>query len=309
MRPLNFATRPFRNERLPMLLFSVASAVLLGATVHHAFVVRALLPARTSKLHQEVAGLERELDQLRAENRTLTAPKVDKQSIEEWVVLKDLVDRRTFSWTGLFARLEQVLPRQVKLVSIAPDVSKGEVVLDILAVAQPASAGLSLVGVLEQRPEFEDVYPVNLNEGESGAAEFSYKMRYLPDATPDDVLAAEAAAASATPEDAGPEPAALPALTPLPRQSAPPLPLGKPVAALPASAPRPTPAAPAAGAPDKEINVPTETAPRPRPAPPVVRNVPVDAPPPNEQSSEQPDPDAGSIRVISKKPQPQEKDN
>ena len=110
MRPLNFASQPFRNERLPVLLFGAASAVLLAATVHHALVVRALLPARTSKLHQEVAGLEGELDRLRAEGRTLTAPKLDKQAIEEWVVLKDLVDRRTFSWTGLFARSALTLP-------------------------------------------------------------------------------------------------------------------------------------------------------------------------------------------------------
>ena len=90
MRPLNFASQPFRNERLPMLLFGAASVILVAVTVHHALVLRAVLPARTSKLHQEVAALEGELDRLRAEGRTLTAPKPDKQAIEEWSVLKDL---------------------------------------------------------------------------------------------------------------------------------------------------------------------------------------------------------------------------
>jgi len=101
VRPLNFASQPFRNERLPALLFGMASVLLVGATVYHAVVVRALLPARTSALHREVAALESELDRLRTESRTLQAPSPDKQAIAEWSVLKDLVDRRIFSWTGL----------------------------------------------------------------------------------------------------------------------------------------------------------------------------------------------------------------
>jgi hypothetical protein len=180
MRPLNFASQPFRNETLPAVLFGAASALVIAITIHHAFVVRGLLPARTSKVHTEVAALERELDRLRTEARGLKAPDPDKAMVAEWLVLKDLVDRRTFSWTGLFARLEQVLPREVRLVSIAPDVKGGQVNLEITAMARPAQAGLGLVGVLEGRGEFEDVYPVSIAEQEGGTAEFQYTMRYLP---------------------------------------------------------------------------------------------------------------------------------
>ena len=286
MRPLNFASQPFRNERLPALLFGTASVVLLAVTVHHALVLRALLPARTSKLHREVAALEGELDRLRAEGRTLTAPKPDKQAIEEWVVLKDLVDRRTFSWTGLFARLEKVLPREVRLVSIAPDVKQGQVVLDIMAVAQPASAGLGLVGLLEQRPEFEDVYPVNLNEGTGGGAEFSYKMRYLPGATPDDALASAEAApaeAEAPTASAGPPPPAA----------------GKerPFAALSAAPPAPVdrPAVPPVTTPPPAAPAPSRRAP-----PAALEQTPGQDSPPAEDT-----PDSGSsdARVLSRKPQ------
>jgi len=188
MRPLNLASQPFRNERLPAILFGAASVLLVAATIEHALVVRALLPARTSKLHKEVAALEAETERLRAEGRSLTAPKPDKQVIAEWNVLKDLVDRRTFSWTGLFARLEQVLPREVRLVSIAPNVEHGQVSLDITALARPSQVGLGLVGLLEQREEFEDVYPVSVSEQDGGGAEFTYTMRYLPGATSDAAL-------------------------------------------------------------------------------------------------------------------------
>ena len=224
MRPLNFASQPFRNERLPALLFGVAAVVLVAVTVRHALVLRALLPAQTSKLHREVATLETELDRLRAEGRSLTAPNPDKQALAEWNVLKDLVDRRTFSWTGLFARLEQVLPREVRVVSIAPDVRNGQVVLDIVAVARPSQVGLGLVGLLERRPEFEDVYPVHVTERDGGEAEFNYTMRYLPGAVGDEPEAAAVQADRETvPAVPQPATAAAPAPSPLPAAAAPPL--------------------------------------------------------------------------------------
>ena len=227
MRPLNLASQPFRNETLPALLFGVASALLVALTVQHAFVVRGLLPARTSKLHKEVAALEAEAERLRTEGRTLKAPAPEGRLVAEWSVLKDLVDRRTFSWTGLFARLEQVLPREVRLVDIAPDVEKGQVTLSMTAVARPPQAGLGLVGLLEARGEFEDVYPESVSEQEGGTAEIRYTMRYLPSGGAD--LEVVPAALDAEQPDAGP----------------PPQPPGDPAATAPA--PVTSPAAPGAG--------------------------------------------------------------
>ena len=57
MRPANLARQPFRNERLPNLLFALAVLAVVVITVRHAFVVRALLPGRTSALHDEVMRL------------------------------------------------------------------------------------------------------------------------------------------------------------------------------------------------------------------------------------------------------------
>ena len=239
MRPLNFASQPFRNERLPAVLFGTASALLVGITVYHALVVRTLLPARTSKLHTEVAALEGELDRLRAESRTLQAPKPpSKENIAEWNVLKDLVDRRTFSWTGLFSRLEKVLPRNVRLVSIAPDVKAGQVVLDIIAVSQPPQAGLGLVGLLEQRPEFEDVIPLTRTEKDGGLGEYNYTMRYLPDAKLEEATEPDMAAAEAAEEPPAPtvaQPAGL--------QSPPAAAAGSPAKEAAAAAAPPAPAA------------------------------------------------------------------
>jgi hypothetical protein len=220
VRPLNFSSHPFRNETLPAVLFGAASVLLLAATVYHALVVRGLFPARTSKVHKEVATLEAEVERLRTEARGLKAPAPDKTVIAEWSVLKDLVDRRTFSWTGLFARLEQVLPREVRVVSLAPSVEHGQVVLDVTAVARPPQAGLSLVGVLEGRGEFEDVYPERVSEKEGGTAEFHYTMRYLPGVASDPIVT-PAAATEELEEAPEPEAADAPPPAPVPSAAAP----------------------------------------------------------------------------------------
>jgi hypothetical protein len=231
VRPLNFASQPSRNETLPAVLFGAASVLLVAVTAYHAIVVRSLLPERTSKLHKEVAALEAEIERLQTEVRGMKAPTPDKGLLAEWGALKELVDRRTFSWTGLFARLEQVLPREVRLVSIAPDVKGGQVVLAITAVARPPQAGLGLVGALEGRGEFEDVYPVSVYEKEGGTAEFSYTMRYLPGVASEPVAAPaaasdeEAAIEEEEPaEDPEAGPAAAPAAGPSPSAAAPSVP-------------------------------------------------------------------------------------
>jgi hypothetical protein len=239
VRPLNFSSQPFRNEALPAVLFGAASVLLIAISIYHAFAVRGLLPERTSKVHKEVATLEAELGRLRAEARGLRAPAPDGRVLAEWGVLKDLVDRRTFSWTGLFARLEQVLPRDVRLVSIAPDVEKGQVLLELVAVARPAQAGLSLVGVLERRGEFEDVYPVSVAEQDGGSTEFRYTMRYLPGVSSEPAVTTAEATEEPSAEPPEPEPtaAATPTASPSPSAEQP-----SPAAARPSAAPLPVPA-------------------------------------------------------------------
>jgi hypothetical protein len=152
----------------------VVAVVLL--TVRHAFVVHALRPGRTSALHDEVMRLEGEAAQLRSEQASLRAVAPEPRALARWLVVKDLVDRRAFSWTNLFARLEERLPDGARLVAIAPKVNRGEIVLDVLAVVRSPEVGWQFMRTLEEGGDFDDVFP--LSEGAAG--EFHYTMRYRP---------------------------------------------------------------------------------------------------------------------------------
>jgi len=192
VRPLNLASVPFRNERLPVLALAVTAFAVMVLTVQHALIVRDLLPARTSGARREAAALDAESARLRAEARSPRAPRPEPAGLAEWGLIKDLVDRRAFSWTQLFAQLEAVLPDGVHLMSIAPRVRKGEVLIDVAAVVRTPEDAREFVRRLEGRQEFDDVYL--LEEGERGEVRFT--MKYRP-ASSAPVAAAAAASAEA----------------------------------------------------------------------------------------------------------------
>ena len=175
MRALNLAGRPFRNERLAATAFAAAAAVLLGVTAWHAVVIQNLLPARTSERHREVDALEKDLAKLRDHARTLKTETPPAATLAQWNLVKELVDRRAFSWTGLFARLEQLIPDGVRLTSISPSVRKGQVDLDVDAAVRTRESGWEFVRVLEAGGDFHSVYPRSENGNE-----FRYVIRYRP---------------------------------------------------------------------------------------------------------------------------------
>lgn len=183
MPPLNLASRPFRNERLPALLLVLGFTVAGAITVKHVLAIHRLLPGRTSGLAREVASLEGEGARLREQAGRLRAPRPEHAAVAQWAMLKELVDRRTFSWSGLFAVLEQVLPAGVRLVSISPTVKDGQMTLELTAVARSNEDALELIRVLEERPEFEDVLPRARTSNEA-ETEFRYTMRYTSTAPP-----------------------------------------------------------------------------------------------------------------------------
>jgi type IV pilus assembly PilN-like protein len=194
VRPLNLASQPFRNERLPVLALAVAAAAVLALTVQHGLLLRELRPGRTSATRKEAESLEAESARLRAEARSPRTPRAEPAGLAEWGLIKDLVDRRAFSWTLLFAHLESVLPDGVHLTLIIPSVKKGEVLLDVAAVARTPEDAREFVRRLEGREEFDDVYL--REEGDRGEVRFTMKYRpSLSRALPAPVPTAQAASA------------------------------------------------------------------------------------------------------------------
>jgi hypothetical protein len=47
--------------------------------------------------------------------------------VSETEFLNNAIERRTFSWTGLFDHFEEILPANVKMVSIRPTINEGRI--------------------------------------------------------------------------------------------------------------------------------------------------------------------------------------
>lgn len=178
-RPLNLASRPFRNEALPALLFGLAAVALLTLSIQHVRTLTRLRPGRGTPIEQEVARLEQEVARLRAEAGALRVPEPDATVIPRWVLIKELVDRRALRWTELLSVFEEALPGNVRLASLAPEVERGRIRLELTLLARTSGDGLEVLRVLEERPEFDEVYPLSFEPRDDGE-QVHYAMRYQP---------------------------------------------------------------------------------------------------------------------------------
>ena len=180
---LNLATRPFRNEALPNLLFVLGALLALGLSGEHVLRLRSVLGETSSVLDRQAAAAEQELVALRREAQAARVAAPEPAKVAEWRAVKDLVDKRVFSWSLLLSRLQGVLPPGVRLLSITPSVTAGLIRLELAAVARSREEGFELARALEAEGNFKQVYPLTVQTSPRGE-EFSYVMSYRQPAEP-----------------------------------------------------------------------------------------------------------------------------
>lgn len=176
---LNLASRPFRNEALPNLIFVLGLAAAFAVSVVHGMRLRGLVGEASSALHQQIASQQAELLSLRREVQAVRAPVPEGAKLNELRTVKDLVDRRAFSWTLLFSRLESLLPPGIRLLAITPSLSAGQIRLELAAVARTREEGFDFARALQEQGSFRNVLPVSVETSPKGE-QFSYTMVYRP---------------------------------------------------------------------------------------------------------------------------------
>ena len=179
--PLNLARTPFRNERLPTLLLGAGTLVLLVVTARQAQVAWELLPGRARDASSELQSLEAEAQRLRAESAGMHEVAPAAETVAEWAAVKTLVDRRAFSWTGLFAALEQALPPGVRLLAVTPGGGGAATELTLAAVGRSSEDALALLEALQAHADFEGAFLNGWTEGREGV-DISCTVHYVPKA-------------------------------------------------------------------------------------------------------------------------------
>jgi Tfp pilus assembly protein PilN len=176
---LNLSRQPFRNERLPTLLLGLGSLALVVASARHATLAWELMPGRARDVSSELQSLEAEAQRLGAEAAGLRDLTASADAIAEWATVKALVDRRAFSWTGLFAALEAALPPGVRLVSVSPSDAASGAELMLTAQGRASDDALALLESLQTHGDFEGAFLNGWTEGREGV-DISCSVNYVP---------------------------------------------------------------------------------------------------------------------------------
>jgi Tfp pilus assembly protein PilN len=182
---LNLATRPFNNRVLPWVL----TFVVLLVSVIGLFLVVHL----TSQANSEAAVVQVDINRLRQQEQNLMEQAKAVQNTltpDQQLTLKaahQLVDRKRFSWSRLFADLEASLPGSVRVSRIAvrdvtPQGDQMVAELDLAVFAKTPTTITEMISSMDRAGVFHaELRSQNLQKGrgESGT-EYELYVVYRP---------------------------------------------------------------------------------------------------------------------------------
>ena len=154
---INLATEPFRKDRAMTIASSTLAVIMAG--------LFGLLIWLFMAERKEMASTRAEIGKLEAQVRTMSAEQSKLEALlrqpdnaevlERAVFLNALLLRKGVSWTKIFNDLEGVLPHNVRLISVRPQIDdKNEIFLDMFVGSQSGEPVIDLLRKLESAPQF-----------------------------------------------------------------------------------------------------------------------------------------------------------
>jgi Tfp pilus assembly protein PilN len=185
MTTLNLAKRPFSNRALPWMLTAITISISLIAFF---LIVRATgqANAQAYAVQNDINSLNQQEQAFRKQaqevERSLTA-----EQLQTLTAAHELVDRKRFSWSRLFADLEAALPGtvRVKRISVRDVAARNEQTLaelDLTVVSKTPTTITEMISDMDRAGIFQaQLRAQNLQKGrgESGT-EYDLYVLYRP---------------------------------------------------------------------------------------------------------------------------------
>lgn len=182
---LNLASKPFSNRLVPWTVTTVVVVVSLGALI---FIVRA-----TGQANVTVYAVQRDISALREQEQALRKQaeavknSLSPEQVQTLSAAHELVDRKRFSWSRLFADLETALPGNVRVtrISVRDVAARGDQMLaelDLSLVAKTSPTITTMISDMDRAGIFQaELRTQNLQKGrgETGT-EFELYVVYRP---------------------------------------------------------------------------------------------------------------------------------
>lgn len=185
---LNVATKPFTNRALPwvvtvaLVFFSLVALVFVVRSTREANAKAEMVQAEIGSLNQQEQSIEKEAEQVK---KLLT-----REQLQSLKSAHELVDRKRFSWSRLFADLEAILPGGARVSRIAVRQVRtqgGRTVadLELAVVAKSPTIVTDMIADMDQQGIFQaELRAQNLQKGKGeGGSEYELNVQYSPRAS------------------------------------------------------------------------------------------------------------------------------
>jgi type IV pilus assembly protein PilN len=154
---INLASEPFHSTRPVLVAASAAAALLIG--LFGLLVTLAVMErGQAADASSTIGRLQSQLKKLDADQARLEAvlrQPENAEVLERSLFLNSLLYAKGISWTRLFDDLEKVVPHNVRLISIRPQVSgQNEILLDMVVGSESAQPVVLMLQKLESSPLF-----------------------------------------------------------------------------------------------------------------------------------------------------------
>jgi type IV pilus assembly protein PilN len=185
---INLATRPYEDARefwvrwgLGVGLLGVLTLVLLGLAVR-GWTNAGRDRHNIAQLQDQIA----ERDHERTTAQTFLDMSVNRSTRDQSQFLNGLIQRKAFSWTRVFEDLERVMPSQLHVMSLRPELNEqNQMQLDMRVACDTRGAAVELVHRMEGSRHFQGAQLVSeAQNGETGSGVIASVISiYVPDAT------------------------------------------------------------------------------------------------------------------------------
>ena len=185
---INLATRPYEDARefwvrwgLGVGLLGVLTLVLLGLAVR-GWANAGRDRHNIAQLQDQIAERDRE----RATAQAFLDMSVNRSTRDQSQFLNGLIQRKAFSWTRVFEDLERVMPSQLHVMSLRPELNEqNQMQLDMRVACDTRGAAVELVHRMEGSRHFQGAQLVaEAQYGDTGSGVIASVISiYVPDAT------------------------------------------------------------------------------------------------------------------------------
>jgi type IV pilus assembly protein PilN len=187
---INLATRPYEDARefwsrwgLGVGVLAVITVGLLGVTVTGWI--------KAGRDRHDIVRLQGQIAE-REKERAVYQAELDKSSNrstrDQSQFLNGLIQRKSFSWTRVFEDLEQVMPSNLHVVSLRPELNEqNQMQLEMKVAGDNRSAAVELVHRMEGSKHFQSAQLLQENQsGDTGSMIAALIVAvYVPDIAPD----------------------------------------------------------------------------------------------------------------------------